>query len=315
LRTDFSIAGGTVRAVRGVDLFIDKGEFLGVVGESGCGKSVTMLSVMRLLSENATVRADRLDFDGANLLTQSRKEMRGMLGDKIGMIFQDPMTSLDPLYSIGNQIMEPLKTHRKMSAREARKRAVEMLDLVGISSPEQRLKQYPHEFSGGMRQRVMIAIAMSCNPKLLIADEPTTALDVTIQAQILELMKDMREKFSAATLLITHDLGVIASACDRVVVMYGGLIMESGGVEDIFYRPMHPYTIGLLSSISDVGDTGKKKLSPIAGSPPDLMNPPPGCPFTARCGEAMRICAASRPALSETGSGAHSVACWLRRSA
>jgi oligopeptide transport system ATP-binding protein len=313
LRTDFSIAGGTVRAVRGIDLFIDKGEFLGVVGESGCGKSVTMLSVMRLLSENATVRADRLDFDGANLLTRSHKEMRGMLGDKIGMIFQDPMTSLDPLYSIGNQIMEPLKIHRKMSSREARKRAVEMLDLVGISSPEQRLKQYPHEFSGGMRQRVMIAIAMSCNPKLLIADEPTTALDVTIQAQILELMKDMQAKFSAATLLITHDLGVIASVCSRVVVMYGGLIMESGAVEDIFYRPMHPYTIGLLSSISDVGDTGRKKLSPIPGSPPDLMNPPAGCPFTARCGEAMRICAAARPALRETVTDAHSVACWLRR--
>ncbi|MDR1019924.1 MAG: ABC transporter ATP-binding protein [Synergistaceae bacterium] len=312
LRTDFSIAGGVVRAVRGIDLFVDKGEFLGVVGESGCGKSVTMLSVMRLLSENATVQADKLAFDGRDLLSQGHKKMRRMLGDEIGMIFQDPMTSLDPLYTIGNQIMEPLRIHRKMGAGEARRRAVEMLDLVGISSPEQRLKQYPHEFSGGMRQRVMIAIAMSCNPKLLIADEPTTALDVTIQAQILELMKDMQAKFSAATLLITHDLGVIASTCSRVVVMYGGLIMESGSVEDIFYHPMHPYTTGLLSSISDVGDTGKKKLSPIPGSPPDLMNPPAGCPFTARCDSAMRICAKARPALaaSETGVG-HGVACWL----
>jgi oligopeptide transport system ATP-binding protein len=228
------------------------------------------------------------------------------------MIFQDPMTSLDPLYTIGNQIMEPLRLHRKMGAREARARAVEMLDLVGISSPEQRLKQYPHEFSGGMRQRVMIAIAMSCNPKLLIADEPTTALDVTIQAQILELMKGMQEKFSAATLLITHDLGVIASTCSRVVVMYGGLIMESGNVEDIFYRPTHPYTRGLLSSISDVGDTGKKKLAPIPGSPPDLMSPPPGCPFTARCDHAMRVCTKARPALAETeAGGGHGVACWL----
>ncbi|MDR0617128.1 MAG: ABC transporter ATP-binding protein [Synergistaceae bacterium] len=312
LRTAFAIAGGVVRAVRGIDIFADKGEFLGVVGESGCGKSVTMLSVMRLLSENASVKADLLSFDGMDLLRQSPKKMRMLLGDKIGMIFQDPMTNLDPLYTIGNQIMEPLKLHRKMTSREARKRAVEMLDLVGISSPEQRLKQYPHEFSGGMRQRVMIAIAMSCNPKLLIADEPTTALDVTIQAQILELMKDMQDKFATATLLITHDLGVIASTCSRVIVMYGGLIMESGSTEDIFYRPEHPYTIGLLSSISDVGDTGRKKLTPIPGSPPDLMNPPAGCPFTARCDSAMRICAKARPQMTETGPGSgHGAACWL----
>ena len=310
LHTAFSIAGGIVSAVRGIDLFVDSGEFLGVVGESGCGKSVTMLSVMGLLPENAAVKADRLTFDGRGLLEQSAKKMRQMQGNEIGMIFQDPMTSVDPLYTIGNQIMEPLRIHRKMSSREAKRRAVEMLDLVGISSPHQRLKQYPHEFSGGMRQRVMIAIAMSCNPKLLIADEPTTALDVTIQAQILELMNDMKEKSDAATVLITHDLGVIASTCSRVAVMYGGLIMESGLVEDIFYRPMHPYTIGLLSSITGVGDTGKKKLAPIAGSPPDLMNPPVGCPFTARCGEAMRVCAAAKPPLAER-ENRHSAACWL----
>jgi oligopeptide transport system ATP-binding protein len=313
LRTNFLIAGGTVSAVRGIDLFVDRGEFLGVVGESGCGKSVTMLSIMRLLSENAAVKADALSFDGKDLLKQSAKKMREMQGDEIGMIFQDPMTSLDPLYTIGNQIMEPLRIHKKMTRGEARRRAVEMLDLVGIPSPEQRLRQYPHEFSGGMRQRVMVAIAMSCNPKLLIADEPTTALDVTIQAQILELMKNMKDKFSSATVLITHDLGVIASTCSRVVVMYGGLIMESGLVEDIFYRPLHPYTTGLLASISDISGSGRKKLSPIPGSPPDLMNPPAGCPFTARCESAMRICAAAQPAMAEIGAagGGHSAACWL----
>jgi oligopeptide transport system ATP-binding protein len=310
LRTAFSIAGGIVSAVRGIDLFVDSGEFLGVVGESGCGKSVTMLSVIGLLPENAAVKAERLTFGGKDLLKQSAKKMRQMQGDEIGLIFQDPMTSLDPLYTLGSQRMEPLKIHRKMSGKEARRRAVEMLDLVGIPSPQQRLKQYPHEFSGGMRQRVMIAIAMSCSPKLLIADEPTTALDVTIQAQILELMKDMKEKTDAATVLITHDLGVIASTCSRVAVMYGGLIMESGLAEDIFYRPMHPYTAGLLSSISDIGESGKKKLTPIPGSPPDLMNPPAGCPFAARCGEAMRICVVARPPLSERGNG-HSAACWL----
>jgi oligopeptide transport system ATP-binding protein len=220
------------------------------------------------------------------------------------------MTSLDPLYTIGNQIMEPLRAHMKMSAAAARRRAAEMLDMVGIPSPEQRLKQYPHEFSGGMRQRVMIAIAMSCNPKLLIADEPTTALDVTIQAQILELMKNMREKLSTAVVLITHDLGVIASACSRVVVMYGGLIMESGVSEDIFLRPCHPYTIGLLSSISSIEREKREKLLHIPGSPPDLMNPPPGCPFAARCQHAMKVCARAMPAMTETGGG-HGAACWL----
>ncbi|MDR1509802.1 MAG: ABC transporter ATP-binding protein [Synergistaceae bacterium] len=309
LRTSFRISGGVVQAVRGVGLSVGEGEFWGIVGESGCGKSVTMLSVMGLLPENAAIRADVMAFGGKDLLRASPREMRSVRGNEIGMIFQDPMTSLDPLYTIGNQLMEPLRIHGKMSAREAERRAVEMLELVGISSPASRLKQYPHEFSGGMRQRVMIAIAMSCNPKLLIADEPTTALDVTIQAQILELMKDMKEKSGTAMVLITHDLGVIASVCSRIVVMYGGLIMEEGECEDIFYRPLHPYTKGLLASISGMESGTKKKLVPIPGSPPDLMNPPAGCPFTARCAWAMRICAAAAP--RSANAGGHSAACWL----
>ena len=310
LRTNFTISGGVVNAVRGVSFHVRSGEFLGIVGESGCGKSVTMLSVMRLLDDNATVNADLLKFGGRDILSLNTRDLRRLHGHDIGMIFQDPMTSLDPLCTIGSQIAEPLRIHMKMSAGEARRRSVEMLELVGISSPEQRLRQYPHEFSGGMRQRVMTAIAMSCNPRLLIADEPTTALDVTIQAQILELMKDMKKRFSTAVALITHDLGVIASVCTRVVVMYGGLVMESGGVDDIYCRPRHPYTMGLLSSISGMEGGAKRKLTPISGSPPDLMNPPPGCPFAARCEFSMRICAAAPPAVSVMG-GEHEVSCWL----
>ncbi|MDR3164714.1 MAG: ABC transporter ATP-binding protein [Synergistaceae bacterium] len=311
LRTSFLMSDGVVQAVRGVDLSVKRGEFLGIVGESGCGKSVTMLSVMGLLPDNAAIKADTLTFDGKDLLSASPREMRSIHGDEIGMIFQDPMTSLDPLFTIGNQLMEPLRIHRKMSASEAERRAAETLEMVGISSPAQRLKQYPHEFSGGMRQRVMIAIAMSCSPKLLIADEPTTALDVTIQAQILELMKDMKEKSGTAVVLITHDLGVIASVCSRVVVMYGGLIMEEGECGDIFYDPLHPYTKGLLASVSGMGSGEKKKLVPIPGSPPDLMNPPDGCPFAARCAFAMKICAAATPKL--TNRGGRLAACWMLR--
>jgi oligopeptide transport system ATP-binding protein len=305
------MSGGVVQAVRGIDLSVKRGEFLGVVGESGCGKSVTMLSVMGLLPENAAIKAGALTFGGKDLLRASPREMRSLRGGEIGMIFQDPMTSLDPLYTIGNQLMEPLRIHRKMSAREAEREAAEMLEMVGISSPASRLKQYPHEFSGGMRQRVMIAIAMSCGPKLLIADEPTTALDVTIQAQILELMKDMKEKSGTAVVLITHDLGVIASVCSRVAVMYGGLVMEEGECGGIFYNPLHPYTKGLLASISGMGERERKKLVPIPGSPPDLMNPPDGCPFAARCAFAMKICAAAMPGF--TNMDGHLAACWLLR--
>lgn len=310
LRTNFATGGGIVQAVRGVSLYVDAGEFIGIIGESGCGKSVSMMSVMQLLADNAAVRADTILFDGMDLQKQSRKQMRKLLGSSIGMIFQDPMTSLNPLYTIGNQLMEPLRQHQRMTRAAARARALEMLRLVGINEPEKRLKQYPHELSGGMRQRVMIAIAMCCTPKLLIADEPTTALDVTIQAQIMELMAELKDRFSTATILITHDLGVIASVCSRVMVMYGGKIMEEGSVEDIFYAPGHPYTEGLLRSVPGDGSGSREKLIPIPGSPPDLMNPPVGCPFAARCPKAMRICSMAPAELTELGPN-HRAACWL----
>lgn len=310
LRTNFATGGGIVQAVRGVSLYVDAGEFIGIIGESGCGKSVSMMSVMQLLADNAAVRADAILFDGMDLQKQSRKQMRKLLGSSIGMIFQDPMTSLNPLYTIGNQLMEPLRQHQKMTRAAAKARALEMLRLVGINEPEKRLKQYPHELSGGMRQRVMIAIAMCCTPKLLIADEPTTALDVTIQAQIMELMAELKDRFSTATILITHDLGVIASVCSRVMVMYGGKIMEEGSVEDIFYAPGHPYTEGLLRSVPGDGSGSREKLIPIPGSPPDLMNPPAGCPFAARCPKAMRICSMAPAELTELGPN-HRAACWL----
>lgn len=310
LRTNFATGGGIVQAVRGVSLYVDAGEFIGIIGESGCGKSVSMMSVMQLLADNAAVRADAILFDGMDLQKQSRKQMRKLLGSSIGMIFQDPMTSLNPLYTIGNQLMEPLRQHQRMTRAAARARALEMLRLVGINEPEKRLKQYPHELSGGMRQRVMIAIAMCCTPKLLIADEPTTALDVTIQAQIMELMAELKDRFSTATILITHDLGVIASVCSRVMVMYGGKIMEEGSVENIFYAPGHPYTEGLLRSVPGDGSGSREKLIPIPGSPPDLMNPPVGCPFAARCPKAMRICSMAPAELTELGPN-HRAACWL----
>lgn len=310
LRTNFATGGGIVQAVRGVSLYVDAGEFIGIIGESGCGKSVSMMSVMQLLADNAAVRADAILFDGMDLQKQSRKQMRKLLGSSIGMIFQDPMTSLNPLYTIGNQLMEPLRQHQRMKRAAARARALEMLRLVGINEPEKRLKQYPHELSGGMRQRVMIAIAMCCTPKLLIADEPTTALDVTIQAQIMELMAELKDRFSTATILITHDLGVIASVCSRVMVMYGGKIMEEGSVEDIFYAPGHPYTEGLLRSVPGDGSGSREKLIPIPGSPPDLMNPLVGCPFAARCPKAMRICSMAPAELTELGPN-HRAACWL----
>ncbi len=315
LRTNFASGGGIVQAVRGVDLYVDAGEFLGIVGESGCGKSVTMMSIMRLLADNAAVRADKLTFDGRDILSQSKKEMKDIRGNEIGMIFQDPMTSLNPLYTVGNQLMEPLRVHKKMSRTQAKEYAIEMLRTVGINEPEKRMNQYPHEMSGGMRQRAMIAIAMCCNPKILIADEPTTALDVTIQAQIMELMQELKNKYSTSVILITHDLGVIAQVCTRVVVMYGGLIMEEGSLQQIFYETKHPYTKGLLKSVPSNEELGegtyeKQKLVPIPGSPPDLMNPPKGCPFAARCENAMKICNMAPAALTTVSEG-HRAACWL----
>ena len=307
LRTSFATDAGLVQSVRGITFRVGKGESLGIVGESGCGKSVTMLSIMGLLEDNALRRADALLFDGQDLLKKSPKEMRKIQGNRIGMIFQDPMTSLNPLFTVGEQLRGPLMRHQKLSRREADGKALAMLEAVGLPSPERRLKQYPHELSGGMRQRVMIAIAMCCRPRLLIADEPTTALDVTIQAQILELMAHMKNEFNTSVILITHDLGVISSLCTRVIVMYGGLIMEEGDIEDIFYRTGHPYTAGLLASIPK---RTKEKLVPIFGTPPDLLNPPKGCPFAARCSRAMKLCAVRQPPFCDLGNG-HISACWL----
>ncbi|HWO75909.1 MAG TPA: ABC transporter ATP-binding protein [Bacillus sp. (in: firmicutes)] len=310
LRTNFHIDSGKVQAVRGISFHINKGESIGIVGESGSGKSVSMLSVMGLLPDNATVEADRMSFEGVELLDMDPKQIRKLRGNEIGMIFQDPMTSLNPLFTIGNQIMEPIRIHLHVSKAEARRRAIELLKMVEIPSPESRLNQFPHEFSGGMRQRVMIAIALSCNPKLLIADEPTTALDVTIQAQILDLMKDLKRKLNTSIVLITHDLGVVASMCERIIVMYGGQIVEEGTTREVFYSPKHPYTWGLIRSLPKVTTGEKKKLIPIPGSPPDLLDPPKGCPFAARCEHAMKICEL-RPPQDTQVSDTHRVSCWL----
>lgn len=310
LKTNFFIDAGTVQAVRGVDIVLKRGESLGIVGESGSGKSVTMLSIMGLLEENTSVTAEELKFNGENLLEKNKEDMRKISGGQIGMIFQDPMSSLNPLFTVGNQITEAIRLHNKISKKDAEKKALELLKMVEISSPESRMEQYPHELSGGMRQRVMIAMAMSCNPKLLIADEPTTALDVTIQAQILDLMKNLKEKTETSIILITHDLGVIANMCEKIVVMYGGTIVETGNREEIFYNSKHPYTWGLLNSIPKCEGGKKEKLIPIPGSPPDLLHPPKGCPFTSRCAYGMKICQDHRPGLKKF-SETHSSACWM----
>lgn len=310
LHTSFYTHVGEVKAVRGISLDVNKGEAVGIVGESGCGKSVTMMSVMRLLSDTGKAKLGQVMFQGRDLLKLTDKEMLSVRGNEIGMIFQDPMTSLNPVFTVGNQLMEPVIKHKKVTKEEARKRAVELLQLVGIPEAEKRLKQYPHEFSGGMRQRVMIAMAMACNPKLLIADEPTTALDVTIQAQILDLMKDLKNKIESSIILITHDLGVVADLCSRINVMYGGKIVEQGSTRDIFYRPSHVYTMGLLSSVPNPKTLTKERLVPIGGQPPDLLNPPAGCPFVARCKHPLKICASQMPPLFEVNEG-HRAACWL----
>ena len=310
LNTTFHIDAGNVQAVRGISFHIDKGESIGIVGESGSGKSVSMLSIMRLLPDNAKIVADSIKFNGIELKDKPNKFMKHIHGAEIGMIFQDPMTSLNPLLTVGNQLIEPIKIHSKVNNHGARIKAIELMNLVEIPSPESRLKQYPHEFSGGMRQRVMIAIALSCNPKLLIADEPTTALDVTIQAQILDLMRDLKNKLNTSIAIITHDLGVIVNMCTRIIVMYGGTIVEEGTSEEIFYKPIHPYTWGLLKSIPEVGTGIKKKLTPIPGTPPDLLAPPAGCPFAPRCAYTMKVCQLYAPkhvSISQT----HRAACHL----
>lgn len=310
LKTSFNTHLGNVQAVRGVSFHIGKGEALGIVGESGCGKSVTMMSIMKLLAKNANIKSDEIIFNGKDISNFSEREMEKIRGAEMGMIFQDPMTSLNPVYTIGDQLMEPLLKHKGMSKEEARKEAIKMLGLVGIPSPEKRMKQYPHEFSGGMRQRAMIAMSLICKPKLIIADEPTTALDVTIQAQILDLMKDLKNKLNTSIILITHDLGVVADLCTRINVMYGGIIVETGTTEDIFYRGKHPYTWGLLASVPNPKADIKEKLKPIEGQPPDLLKPPVGCPFAARCDYAMKICIEKQPPQFEVGEN-HKCACWL----
>lgn len=311
LHVSFQTYAGEVHAVRGVNLHLEKGEALAIVGESGSGKSVTAQSIMRLIpSPPGKFKKGEILFDGEDLTKISDKEMFKLRGSKIGMIFQDPMTSLNPTMTVGKQIMEGLMWHQEITKTEAHQRAVEMLRLVGIPTPEKRVNQYPHQFSGGMRQRAMIAIALSCNPKILIADEPTTALDVTIQAQILELMKELQQKTETAIILITHDLGVVAEMAQRVAVMYGGKVAETGKVEEIFYRSRHPYTWGLMGSMPRLDWRQEVDLKPIPGSPPDLFAPPKGCPFADRCPYAMHICHEEMPEVTEV-TDSHKVACWL----
>jgi oligopeptide transport system ATP-binding protein len=310
LRTSFFTPVGEVKAVNGVSFSLKKGTVLGIVGESGSGKSVAMLSVLRLLGTSGRITGGSIRFDGTELTKASEKEMSNLRGKRISMIFQDPMTSLNPVLSIGRQLQEPLDRHRIGRRSERRSRSVEMLRKVGIEPAEKRFTQYPHQFSGGQRQRVMIAMALSCNPDLLIADEPTTALDVTVQAQILELMKDLQKQSGTSIILITHDLGVIAGIADRVIVMYGGHIAEEGSRRDIFYASEHPYTRGLLRSVPHPEKPVKERLIPIEGQPPDLLNPPRGCAYAARCPETMKICMSYPPPMTEVAEG-HRSACWL----
>ena len=312
LKTYFFTRGGVVKAVDDVSFNIKRGETLGVVGESGCGKSVSALSVMRLVaSPPGKIVGGEINFNGENILEKNREEMTNLRGSSISMIFQDPMTSLNPVFTVGYQIAETVTRHRKdLSKDQAWKRAVEMLDLVRIPDAKRRAKNYPHEFSGGMRQRVMIAIALACNPKLLIADEPTTALDVTIQAQILELMKGLSKEFDTAVMLITHDLGVVAGTCEYVNVMYAGHVVEFAPVKQLFETPAHPYTVGLLHSIPRLNDQRGIKLNPIAGQPPDLLNPPAGCPYAPRCPKAQSRCRQERPELTPVGRGDQVAACF-----
>ncbi|MGC5324475.1 ABC transporter ATP-binding protein [Brevibacillus sp. SYSU BS000544] len=312
LHVSFHTYAGEVKAVRGVNFHVNRGEAVAIVGESGCGKSVTAQSLMKLIPmPPGDIKAGQVIFNGEDIVKKSNKEMESIRGKDIGMIFQDPMTSLNPTMTIGNQIMEGLIKHQKMSKSAARQRAIELLEIVGIPQPDKRITQYPHEFSGGMRQRGMIAIALACSPKLLIADEPTTALDVTIQAQILELMKDLQKKMGTSIIMITHDLGVVAEMCDRVIVMYAGKVIETGTVDEVFYNPQHPYTKGLLRSVPRLDLNKDEPLTPIFGTPPDLLRPPVGCGFTARCESAMRICQEADPELNEISKTQH-CACWLQ---
>jgi oligopeptide transport system ATP-binding protein len=314
LRTSFFTSRGDVQAVRGVSFELRPGEILGIVGESGSGKSVSCMSVLGLLRGGGRVIGGRALFKGQDLLSLDERDLRRLRGDEIGMIFQDPMTSLNPTLTVGEQVIETILRHRKVSRAAARQRAVELFELVRIPSAAKRLGSYPHEFSGGMRQRVMIAMALSCDPKLLIADEPTTALDVTIQRQILALLKELQSRLGMAVILITHDLGVIAETADRVLVMYGGMVMEEAPVRALFGWPSHPYTRGLLASIPDLRDGTHRRLTPIPGSPPDMRRPPAGCPFAPRCPHAMAQCVAALPPIYAVEAG-HGSRCWLHHDA
>ncbi|WP_077330366.1 ABC transporter ATP-binding protein [Virgibacillus siamensis] len=310
LHVSFDTFSGEVQAVRGVDLKLKKGEALAIVGESGSGKSVTSKTIMQLNpSPPGRIKSGEILFDGKDLTKLTDKQMQNIRGKEISMIFQDPMTSLNPTMTVGKQIMEGLIKHQNMSKPEAKQRAIELLNLVGIPNPETRVKQYPHQFSGGMRQRVVIAIALACNPKVLIADEPTTALDVTIQAQILDLMKNLQAEGDTSIILITHDLGVVANMAQRVAVMYGGKVVEVGTVDELFYNPKHPYSWGLLSSMPRLHEK-RDDLMTIAGTPPDLSDPPKGCPFAARCPHAMKVCTEHMPEHTKV-SETQTAACWL----
>lgn len=311
LHVSFDTYSGEIQAIRGVSFHVNKGETLAIVGESGSGKSVTSQAIMGLIPKPpGRIKRGEILFEQKNLLSFSEKEMQHVRGSEISMIFQDPITSLNPTMKVGMQIAEGIIKHQKLTKKQALSRAVELLELVNIPNADERVNQYPHQYSGGMRQRAMIAMALACNPKLLIADEPTTALDVTIQAQIIDLMKDLQKKISTSIVIITHDLGVVANIADRVAVMYAGKIVETGTVDEIFYNPQHPYTWGLLDSVPRLDLDKGKKLSSIPGSPPDLLDPPKGCPFVARCPYAMKICSEIYPEQT-VNSSTHHVDCWL----
>ena len=309
-KLSFFTPAGEVKALNGVSFSMNEGEVLGIVGESGSGKSVTAYSIMGLTAYPGKLIGGTIYSNGHQIEKMSEKEMRKIRGNEVSIIFQDPMTSLNPVYTIGNQITEVIRLHTGKSKKEAYDRAKELLELVGINEPAKRLKQYPHELSGGMRQRVMIAIALACEPKLLIADEPTTALDVTIQAQILELMQELRQKLGMSIIMITHDLGVVASMCERIAVMYAGHIVEYGTADEIFYEPKHEYTKGLINSIPKLSAQEIERLVPIEGQPVDLLNPPAGCPFAPRCANCMKICLREMPPKTEL-SDTHYSHCWL----
>lgn len=313
-RLSFFTPAGEVKALNDVSIHLKEGEVLGIVGESGSGKSVTAYSLMGLTAHPGKLIGGSLDFNGHHINDMTEKEFCKMRGNEVSIIFQDPMTSLNPVYTIGNQIEEVIRLHTDKDKKQSYERAKELLELVGINEPEKRLKQYPHELSGGMRQRVMIAIALACEPKLLIADEPTTALDVTIQAQILELMMDLKEKLGMAIIMITHDLGIVASMCERIAVMYAGRIVEYGTTDDIFYNPKHEYTKGLLKSIPRLDATEHERLVPIEGTPVDMLNPPKGCPFAPRCEQCMRICLREMPPVTEFDE-IHYTQCWMNQKA